>query len=249
MEQEFDGKVSLVTGASRGIGKGIALKLVSLGSKVAINYRSNDDEAEKVLCEIEQGGGEAMLVKYDISDSSAVKAMTREIVDKWEKIDILVNNAGIVRDNLLLRMRDNDWDAVLNTNLRGAYLCTKFALRSMMDNFWGRIVNIASLAGITGNIGQANYSASKGGLIAFTKAVAREVGSRNITSNVICPGYIVTEMTGGAFTEEMQSELFARIPLQRFGKPEDIANVAAFLASESASYVTAQAISVDGGII
>jgi 3-oxoacyl-[acyl-carrier protein] reductase len=249
MEKEFDGKVSLVTGASRGIGKGIALKLVSLGSKVAINYRSNDDEAEKVLCEIEQGGGEAMLVKYDISDSSAVKAMTREIVDKWEKIDILVNNAGIVRDNLLLRMRDNDWDAVLNTNLRGAYLCTKFALRSMMDNLWGRIVNIASLAGITGNIGQANYSASKGGLIAFTKAVAREVGSRNITSNVICPGYIVTEMTGGAFTEEMQSELFARIPLQRFGKPEDIANVAAFLASESASYVTAQAISVDGGII
>ena len=249
MEKEFEGRVSLVTGASRGIGKGIALKLASLGSKVAINYRSNDDEAAKVLAEIEQGGGEAMLVKYDITDSKAVKAMTREIVDKWEKIDILVNNAGIVKDSLLLRMRDADWDDVLNTNLRGAYLCTKFALRTMMDNFWGRVVNISSLAGITGNMGQVNYSASKGGLIAFTKAVAREVGSRNITSNVICPGYIVTEMTGGAFTEEMQSELLKRIPVARFGSPEDVANLVAFLASERAGYVSAQVISIDGGLI
>jgi len=249
MGKEFAGKVTLVTGASRGIGKGIALKMASLGSKVAINYRSNDDEAAKVLSEIEHGGGEAMLAKCDITDSKAVKAMTREITDKWEKIDILVNNAGIVKDTLLLRMRDADWDDVLNTNLRGAFLCTKFALRTMMDNFWGRIVNIASLAGITGNIGQANYSASKGGLIAFTKAVAREVGSRNITSNVICPGYIVTEMTGGAFTEEMQKELLARIPVARFGKPEDIANMVAFLASERAGYVSAQVISIDGGLI
>ena len=249
MEKEFEGRVALVTGASRGIGKGIALKLASLGSKVAINYRSDDDEAAKVLAAIEQGGGEAMLVKYDITDSKAVKAMTREIVDKWEKIDILVNNAGIVKDSLLLRMRDADWDDVLNTNLRGAYLCTKFALRTMMDNFWGRVVNISSLAGITGNMGQVNYSASKGGLIAFTKAVAREVGSRNITSNVICPGYIVTEMTGGAFTEEMQSELLKRIPVARFGSPEDVANLVAFLASERAGYVSAQVISIDGGLI
>ena len=249
MEKEFEGKVTLVTGASRGIGKGIALKLASLGSKVAINYRSNDEEAEKVLSEIEQGGGEAMLAKCDITDSKAVKAMTRDITDKWEKIDILVNNAGIVKDTLLLRMRDADWDDVLNTNLRGAFLCTKFALRTMMDNFWGRIVNIASLAGITGNMGQANYSASKGGLIAFTKAVAREVGSRNITSNVICPGYIVTEMTGGAFTEEMSNELLKRIPVARFGSPEDVANLVAFLASDRASYISAQVISLDGGLI
>ena len=249
MDKEFEGRVALVTGASRGIGKGIALKLASFGSKVAINYRSNDEEAAKVLSEIEQGGGEAMLVKYDITDSSAVKALTRQIVDKWGKIDILVNNAGIVKDNLLLRMRDADWDDVLNTNLRGAYLCTKFALRTMMDNFWGRIVNISSLAGITGNMGQANYSASKGGLIAFAKAVAREVGSRNITSNVICPGYIVTEMTGGAFAEDMQKELLARIPVSRFGNPEDVANLVAFLASERASYVSAQVISIDGGLI
>jgi len=249
MGKEFESRITLVTGASRGIGKGIALKMASLGSKVVINYRSNDDEAAKVLSEIEQGGGEAMLIKCDITDSAAVKAMTRQIVDKWERIDILVNNAGIVKDNLLMRMRDADWDDVLTTNLRGAFLCTKFALRTMMDNFWGRIVNISSLAGITGNIGQANYSASKGGLIAFTKAVAREVGSRNITSNVICPGYIVTEMTGGAFTEEMQKELLARIPLARFGTPDDIGNTVVFLASESASYVTAQVISIDGGII
>jgi len=249
MEKEFEGKVTLVTGASRGIGKGIALKMASLGSKVVINYRSNDEEAAKVLAEIEQGGGQAMLAKCDITDSATVKAMTRQIVDKWEKIDILVNNAGIVKDNLLLRMRDADWDDVLNTNLRGAFLCTKFALRTMMDNFWGRIVNIASLAGITGNMGQANYSASKGGLIAFTKAVAREVGSRNITSNVICPGYIVTEMTGGAFTEEMQEELLKRIPVARLGTTEDVANLVAFLASERASYVSAQVISIDGGLI
>jgi len=249
MEKEFAGKVTLVTGASRGIGKGIALKMASLGSKVAINYRSNDDEAEKVLSEIEQGDGEAMLAKCDITDSKAVKAMTRQIVDKWEKIDILVNNAGIVKDNLLLRMRDADWDDVLNTNLRGAYLCTKFALRTMMDNFWGRIVNISSLAGITGNMGQANYSASKGGLIAFAKAVAREVGSRNITSNVICPGYIVTEMTGGAFTDETKDELLKRIPVARLGTTEDVSNLVAFLASDRASYISAQVISIDGGLI
>ncbi|MFC1998256.1 3-oxoacyl-[acyl-carrier-protein] reductase [Chloroflexota bacterium] len=249
MEKEFEGKVTLVTGASRGIGKGIALKMASLGSKVVVNYRSNDEEAAKVLAEIEQGGGQAMLAKCDITDSAVVKAMTRQIVDKWEKIDILVNNAGIVKDNLLLRMRDADWDDVLNTNLRGAFLCTKFALRTMMDNFWGRIVNIASLAGITGNMGQANYSASKGGLIAFTKAVAREVGSRNITSNVICPGYIVTEMTGGAFTDEMKDELLKRIPVARLGTTEDVANLVAFLASERASYVSAQVISIDGGLI
>ena len=249
MEKEFERKVTLVTGASRGIGKGIALKMASLGSRVAVNYRSNDDEATKVLREIESNGGEAMPAKCDITDSDAVKAMTRGIVDKWGKIDILVNNAGIVKDNLLLRMKDRDWDDVLNTNLRGAYLCTKFALRSMMDNFWGRIVNIASLAGITGNMGQANYSASKGGLIAFTKAVAREVGSRNITSNVICPGYIVTEMTGGAFTDEMKDELLKRIPVARFGKPEDVADLVAFLASDRAGYVSAQVISIDGGLI
>ncbi|MBT3363405.1 MAG: 3-oxoacyl-[acyl-carrier-protein] reductase [Chloroflexi bacterium] len=249
MEKEFEGKVSLVTGASRGIGKAITVKLASLGCKVAVNYRSNDEQAAKVISEIESAGGRAMLAKCDIADSGAVKAMFKDIVAKWEKVDILVNNAGIVKDNLLLRMRDADWDDVLNTNLKGAYLCTKFALRTMMDNNWGRVINISSLAGIVGNMGQANYSASKGGLIAFTKAVAREVGARNITSNVICPGYIVTEMTGSAFPEEVQKELLARIPLQRFGTPDDIANTIAFLASDSASYLTAQVISIDGGII
>ena len=246
--KELEGKVSLVTGASRGIGRAIAIKLASLGSKVAINYRSNDKEAANVAEEIANSGGEAMLAKADVSDSVAVKAMTREIIEKWGKIDILVNNAGITRDNLLLRMPDSAWDDVLNTNLRGAYLCTKFALRSMMDQLWGRIVNITSLAGLVGNIGQTNYSASKGGLIAFTKSAAREVGSRNITVNAIAPGFIVTEMTD-AFPEEARDEILSRIPLKRFGKAEDVAELVAFLVSERAGYITAQVISIDGGVI
>jgi 3-oxoacyl-[acyl-carrier protein] reductase len=174
--------------------------------------------------------------------------MVRQVTDKWGKIDILVNNAGITRDGLLPRMSDGDWDAVLNTNLRGAYLCTKFALRSMMNQPWGRIINISSLAGIFGNQGQANYSASKGGLIAFTRSVAREVGSRNITANVIAPGFFVTDMTD-KLPEEAKSSILARIPLKRFGTPEDLADLAAFLASESSNYITAQVISIDGGVM
>ncbi len=196
MEQkELDGKVALVTGASRGLGRAIAVKLAALGAKVAINYLASEDRALSLVKEIESQGGEAMLVKADVADSSAVKAMTDRIVDKWGKIDILVNNAGIVKDNLILRMSDEAWDEVINTDLRGAYLCTKFALRSMVNQFWGRIVNISSLAGLVGNQGQSNYSAAKGGLIAFTRSIAREVGSRNITVNAIAPGFIVTEMT------------------------------------------------------
>ena len=195
MSRELKDKVALVTGASRGLGRAIAVKLASMGAKVAINYLANDAEAAKVAQAIADQGGEAFPVKANVADSEAVKNMVRQIVDKWGKIDILVNNAGITRDGLLPRMSDNAWDEVINTNLRGAYLCTKFALRSMMNQSWGRIINISSLAGIVGNAGQANYSASKGGLIAFTKAVAREVGSRNITANVIAPGFFVTDMT------------------------------------------------------
>lgn len=245
---ELEGKVSLVTGASRGLGRAIAFKLATLGSKVAVNYLASDEEAGKLVKEINGSGGEAMLVKASVADAQAVKTMTREIVAKWGKIDILVNNAGITRDNLLLRMPDDDWDEVMNTNLRGAYLCTKFALRSMMDQFWGRIINISSLAGIVGNQGQTNYSAAKGGLIAFTKSVAREVGSRNITVNAIAPGFITTDMTD-KLPQEAKDGILLRIPLKRFGTPDDVAELVAFLAGERASYITAQVICIDGGVI
>ena len=246
--KELEGRVSLVTGASRGLGGTIAVRLASLGSKVAINYLARDEEAGNVAGEIEKGGGEAMLVKASVADAKAVRVMTSKIVEEWGKIDILVNNAGITRDNLLPRMRDEAWDEVLNTNLRGAYLCTKFALRSMMDQSWGRIINISSLAGIVGNLGQANYSAAKGGLIAFTKSVAREVGSRNITVNAIAPGFITTEMTD-KLPQQHKDDILSRIPLKRFGTPGDVAELAAFLASEQASYITAQVICIDGGVI
>ena len=246
--KELAGKVSLVTGASRGLGRAIALRLATLGSKVAINYVASDEEASKVAREIESCDGEAILAKANVADARAVRAMTREIVEKWGKIDILVNNAGIVKDNLLPRMSDEAWDEVINTNLRGAYLCTKFAVRSMMDQSWGRVINISSLAGLVGNQGQANYSAAKGGLIAFTKSVARELGSRNITANAIAPGFITTDMTE-KLPQETKDMILSRIPLKRFGTPDDVAELVAFLASERAGYITAQVICIDGGVI
>ncbi|UCB43752.1 MAG: 3-oxoacyl-[acyl-carrier-protein] reductase [Dehalococcoidales bacterium] len=246
--KDSDKRVALVTGASRGLGRAVAIELATCGIRVVVNYLTNDREAHKVDQEIKSLGGEAMLYKTDVSDATAVRKMTRQIVEQWGKIDILVNNAGIVRDTLLLRMPDEAWDEVINTNLRGAYLCTKYALRSMMEQGWGRIINIASLAGLVGNAGQANYSAAKGGLIAFTKSVAREVGPRNITANAISPGFIVTEMTD-KLPQEARDAILARIPLGRFGVADDVAGLTAFLASEQASYITAQVICVDGGVI
>jgi 3-oxoacyl-[acyl-carrier protein] reductase len=248
---ELEGKVALVTGASRGMGKAIALKLASLGSKVAVNYvaieASNKVDADNLVETIIRLGGEAMSVEADVRDSETVKGMVEQVVDKWGKIDILVNNAGINRDTLLLRMSDDAWDDVINTNLRGAYLCTKFALRSMMRQEWGRIINISSVSGIVGNIGQSNYAASKGGLIAFTKSVAREMGSRNITVNAVAPGYIITGMTD-KLPSERKEAILSMIPLQRFGQPEDVAELVAFLASDRAGYITGQAITIDGGL-
>lgn len=244
---ELEGRVSLVTGASRGIGKAIALKLASLGSKVAVNYREREAEANSVIEAIaSQGGGEAIAIKADVADTEAVKAMVEQVTDRWGSIDVLVNNAGITRDTLVLRMGDKDWDEVIDTNLRGAYLCTKFALRSMIRQRRGRIINISSIAGVMGNPGQSNYAASKGGLIAFTKSVAREIGSRNITVNAVAPGFIATEMTDKLPSERKESVL-AIIPLQRFGEPEDVAELVAFLASEKAGYITGQVICIDGG--
>ena len=246
--KNLENRIALVTGASRGLGRAVAVKLASCGASMALNYLSSDEEANKVIKEIESLGGRAMLCKADVSDSRSVRDITRQIVKQWGKIDILVNNAGIVRDALLLRMPDEVWDEVINTNLRGAYLCAKYALRSMMDQGWGRIINVASLAGIVGNAGQANYSAAKGGMIALTKSMAREAGPRNITVNAIAPGFIVTEMTD-KLPQETKDAILARIPLGRFGMTEDIAELASFLASEQAGYITAQVICVDGGVI
>jgi 3-oxoacyl-[acyl-carrier protein] reductase len=248
---ELAGKVALVTGASRGMGKAIALKLASLGSKVVVNYvaieASNKVDADNLVESIIRLGGEAISVEADVRDSETVKGMVEQVTDKWNKIDILVNNAGINRDTLLLRMSDDAWDDVISTNLRGAYLCTKFALRSMMRQEWGRIINIASVSGIVGNIGQSNYAASKGGLIAFTKSVAREMGSRNITVNAVAPGYIITGMTD-KLPSQRKDAILALIPLQRFGQPEDVAELVAFLATDRAGYITGQAITIDGGL-
>jgi 3-oxoacyl-[acyl-carrier protein] reductase len=245
---ELIGKVALVTGASRGLGKAIALKLASMGAKIAVNYLSNETEAAKVSLSIAEFGGEAISIKADVSNTEAVKEMVRQITEKWGKIDILINNAGITRDGLLPRLSEEAWDAVININLRGAFLCSKYALRSMMNQPWGRIINISSLAGISGNQGQANYSASKGGLIALTKATAREVGSRNITVNAIAPGFFVTEMTD-KLPSEAKEMILSRIPLRRYGQPHELAELAAFLASEKSGYITAQVICIDGGVL
>lgn len=244
---ELSAKVALVTGASRGLGRAIALRLADMGARVAVNYRQRQAEAEAVVAAIAGRGGEAMPVQADVAESEAVKAMVRQVTAQWQKIDILVNNAGITRDGLVLRMSDEAWDAVIDTNLRGTFLCTRYALRSMINLGWGRIINIASLAGLVGSPGQGNYAASKGGIIAFTRAMARELGPKGVTVNAIAPGFIVTAMTD-SLPAAAREAILARIPLGRFGQPEDVAAVVGFLSTGAAGYITGQVINVDGGV-
>lgn len=241
-------RVALVTGGSRGIGKAVALLLSELGACVVVNYSSSGEAAEGIAKEINERGGKAVALGGDVSKSAEAAELVEKTMNNYGRLDILVNNAGITRDNLIMRMKDEEWQKVIDINLTGAFNCTKAAVRPMIKQRSGRIINISSVVGIRGNAGQANYSASKAGIIGLTKAVAKEVGSRNITVNAIAPGYIRTDMTE-ALSEGVKDEMAKRIVLARPGNPEDVAWLVAFLASDLSSYITGQIIGVDGGIV
>lgn len=244
----LDGKTALVTGASRGIGRAIAICLAAEGARVAINYAGNVKAAEEVKASIEAAGGTAILYQADIADSAAVEAMIADVVKEFGAIDILVNNAGITRDALLMRMKDEDFAKVLDTNLKGVFYCTKAVAKLMMKKRSGRIINMASVVGLVGNAGQTNYAAAKAGVIGFSKSAAKELASRGITVNVVAPGFIGTDMTAG-LPESVKEKMLTDIPLGRMGEPEDVANAVLFLASDQASYITGQVVNVDGGMV
>lgn len=241
-------KVAFITGATRGIGKSIALKLASCGYDIAINYRTENDDLTKLLNEIKGFNVRCVAVCGDVSDFEACTNMIKQIISEFEKIDVLVNNAGITRDMLLMRMKESDFTDVIDVNLVGTFNITKNVIPYMMKQKNGRIINISSVVGITGNAGQTNYSASKAGIIGFTKSLAKEVGSRNILVNAVAPGFIQTDMTN-ILKDEIKQELIKNIPLKRFGNATDVANVVKFLASEESSYITGQVINIDGGMV
>ena len=243
----LSGKVAVVTGASRGIGRAIAMKMAEAGACVVINYNGSGDKAEAVRKEIEEKGGKASVYQCNVSDFAACEKFIQDVIAEHGRLDILVNNAGITRDGLLMKMTEEDFDAVLDTNLKGTFNCIRFASRQMLKQRSGRIINLSSVSGVMGNAGQANYSASKAGVIGLTKATARELASRHITVNAIAPGFIETEMTE-VLSDSVKEEAVKQIPLGAFGKTEDIANLAVFLASEQANYITGQVINVDGGM-
>lgn len=245
---QLDGKVALVTGASRGIGRAVAIALAKNGAKIAVNYAGNQAAAEEVKQIIEQNGGEAILVQADVSNAESVDAMVAQVMDVFGRIDILVNNAGITRDTLLMRMKEADWNAVIQTNLTGVFYVTKAVSKIMMKQRSGKIVNMSSVVGLMGNAGQANYAAAKAGVIGFTKSMAKELAARNITVNAIAPGFIATDMTA-VLSDKVKEDLATKIPMGRLGEADDIAAAVLFLVSDSASYITGQTLNVDGGMV
>ena len=245
--KRFENKIVLVTGAGRGIGASIAKRFASEGAEVIVNYSGNDEAAQKTVDEITATGGQAQKYKCSVNDSESVKVMIDEIIKEFGRIDILVNNAGITKDGLMLRMTVEDFDRVIDVNLKGTFNCTKYVSKYMLKQKSGKIINISSVVGLSGNAGQVNYSASKAGIIGITKSAAKELSSRGITVNAVAPGYVDTDMTK-VLSDNIRNEILKNIPLQRMGNVEDISNCVAFLASEDASYITGQVISVDGGM-
>ena len=244
----LENQVALVTGSSRGIGAVIARRFAEAGAKVALNYNASLSAATEVMDSITTSGGDAMLIAGDVSDAASAQETIKAVIERFGRIDILINNAGIHRDRLLLRMSPADFDEVLQVNLRGAFLCTKYVMPHFVRQHYGRVINMSSVVGLTGNPGQANYAAAKAGLIGFTKAVAREVASRNVTVNAVAPGYIATGMVED-LTQEQRNQILERIPMGRFGTSEDVAETILFLSSKGAGYLTGQVLTIDGGLI
>lgn len=245
---KLDGKSALVTGASRGIGAEIAKQLAKEGARVAVNYSGSQSKAEEVVNEIIAAGGQAFAIQASVSDAENVTDMVKQTIEQFGSVDILVNNAGITRDNLLMRMKESEWDDVIDTNLKGVFLCTKAVTRQMMKQRAGKIINIASIVGVSGNAGQANYVAAKAGVIGLTKTTAKELASRHINVNAIAPGFITTEMTD-ELSDDVKNQMLTQIPLSKLGNPQDVAKAVVFLASDDASYITGQTLHVDGGMV
>jgi 3-oxoacyl-[acyl-carrier protein] reductase len=242
-----DGRVAVVTGGGRGIGRAVAVRLANEGANVAISYRSNDTTAQEVAEEVRAAGVLCEIFKGDVASSEDVDALFRGVGEALGQVEILINNAGLTRDNLMMRMKEDEFDEVLRTNLKGTYLCTRAALRPMIRARWGRIINVSSVVGLVGNAGQANYAASKAGIIGLTKSVAREVAQRGITANVVAPGYVETELTR-SLSDDTKDQIMGQVPAGRFAEAEEVAEVVAFLAGEDAGYVTGQTVAVDGGM-